>query len=417
MEWQRYISASKNDTVDANLLTILELGGAPVKVFKLTLLSTVVIPALVSPGIAVGDTVLPTNVVNAVVGKPTLLPMAKPRTGSIQLAACNPCKVGDAAKTKGASSCLNPPARKIKMRAMVNPQSAQIASILPLADMHLHPDYTISPSQVREQMNHNGVQWAGSGVVTWPKNLEGRRDVWENYSRELGDRFIPFAGQSELNRVFQLGGSKAMADAEHPLVKTFLKELEADIEAGRVKGVGTYFINNLDTDDRPAFRRKVPGNASAIKAIYALVARYGSVLRVHLQQDQKTISQFETVMSSDRRGRVLWNQCGSTTSADQVRALLERHSNLYCEFSWRFPPVTRPEFADRYIFDQRGPMPEWLQLMEDYPDRFMFGNDGHPGEPYDCATIAVRRNLLPFLRPATARKIAFENTMRVFGLK
>jgi hypothetical protein len=208
-----------------------------------------------------------------------------------------------------------------------------------------------------------------------------------------------------------------MADADNPLIKTFLKDLEADLKAGRVKGVGTYFVNNLDTDDRPAFRRKVPGNASAIKAIYALVARYGSVFRIHLQQDPKTMAQFETVMSSDRRGRVLWNQCGSNTSAAQVRPLLERHSNLYCEISWRFPPVTRPEFADRYIFDRQGPMLDWLRLIEDFPDRFMYGNDGHPGEQYDCATVSFRRNLLPYLRPATARKIAHENSKRVFGLK
>lgn len=283
--------------------------------------------------------------------------------------------------------------------------------------MHLHPDITISPSLVRDYMDQNGVQWSGSGVVTWPKNVTGRRDVWENYSRELGDRFIPFAGQSELNRAFQVGGRKAMADASNPHVKAFLKDLEADLKAGRVKGVGTYFINNLDTDDRPAFLRKVPGNASAIKAIYALVARYGSVLRIHLQQDPKTIAQFETVMSSDRRGRVLWNQCGSTTSADQVRPLLERHSNLYCEISWRFPPVTRKEFADRYIFDRNGPKPEWLRLIEDFPERFMFGNDARPREQYDCATIAFRRNLLPYLRPETALKISYENAKRVFGLK
>jgi len=320
-------------------------------------------------------------------------------------------------KVKSAYSCMAQPTTKINKRAAVNPQSASLAPDVPLADLHAHPDLSISPSQYQVQMDNNGVQWAGSGVVTWPKNIEGRRDVWENYSRVLGDRFIAFAGQSELNRVFQLGGSKAMGNADNPGIRAFLKDLKADLKAGRVKGVGTYFVNNLNTDDRPAFRRKVSGNASAIKAIYKLVAEHGSVLRVHLQQDAKTITEFETVMAGDRRGKVLWNQCGSTTSAYQVRPLLERHPNLFCEISWRFPPVTRPEFADRYIFDKRGPMPEWLKLIEDYPDRFMFGNDGHAGEQYDCATAAVRRNLLPYLQPETMRKVAYENSKRVFGIK
>jgi len=314
-------------------------------------------------------------------------------------------------------NCLKPPGKKIILRAKINPDSARIASTVPLADVHLHSDLTISPSQAQTVMDRNGVQWAGGGVVTWPNNMEGRRDVWETFSRELGDRFIPFAGQSELNHAFKLGGTRAIADAENPIVKAFLKELEKDLEAGRVKGVGTIFINNLNTDDRPEFRRRIPGNATAVKAIFALVARYGSVMRVHMQQDAKSITEFEPVMSSNRQGRVLWNQCGSTTTASQVRGLLERNSNLFCEISWRFPPVTRPELAERNIFDQHGPMIPWLRLMEDFPDRFMYANDGHSGQQYDCATLSFRRNLLPFLRLETARKVAYENAKRIFDLK
>ncbi len=309
-----------------------------------------------------------------------------------------------------------PPAKKGLTRAKINQESAEIATDVPLADMHLHPDLGLSPSKVRDLMDRNGVRWGGSGVVTWPKNVAGRRDVWEHYARELGERFIPFAGQSELNWIYQTGGANAMADAHNPHMMTFLKTLDADLKAQRVKGVGTYFINNKNTDDRAAFRRKIPGDASAVKAVYALVAKYGSVLRVHLQQDRGTVPEFETVMASDRRGRVLWNQCGSISSARQVRTLLARHSNLYCEISWRFPPITRPELASRNIFDSLGPMPDWRQLIEDYPDRFMFGNDGHLGPQYDCATQSVRRNLLPYLKPATVRMIAFQNSKRVFKL-
>lgn len=354
--------------------------------------------------------------------------MAKPKPTELAASPCspkNPCAAKKpcspanpcAPKATHSKGCLAPAAGKVAKRAKINLESARIASTLPLADLHLHPDITISPALFRHHMDQNGVQWAGSGVVTWPKNVAGRRDVWERYSRELGDRFIAHAGQSELNLAYQLGGRAGMADAGHPNVKAFLKDLEVDLKAGRVKGVGTYFINNLNTDDRPAFRRRVPGNASAIKAIYALVAKYGSVLRIHLQHDPKTMAEFETVLSSDRRGRVVWNQCGSNTAADYSRALLERHTNLFCEISWRFPPVTRPEFADRYMFDRQGPKLDWLKLIEDFPDRFMYGNDGHLGETYDCGTISFRRNLLPFLHPDTAEKIASGNAKRVFGLK
>ncbi len=252
-------------------------------------------------------------------------------------------------------NCLKPLDKKRIMRAKVNPDSARIASTISLADLHLHPDLTISPSQALTEMDRNGVQWAGGGVVTWPNNMEGRRDVWETFSRELGERFIPFAGQSELNHAFKLGGNRAIADAENPVVKAFLKELEKDLETGRVKGVGTVFINNLNTDDRPEFRRRIPGNATAVKAIFALVAGYGSVMRVHIQQNAKSIAEFESVMSSDRRGRVLWNQCGSTTTAAQGRGLLKRHSNLFFEKSRRLPPRARSDKTPPQIFYPAGP--------------------------------------------------------------
>ena len=298
-----------------------------------------------------------------------------------------------------------------------NTESARISASVPLADLHLHPDLTFSPSKALDRMNRNNVQWGGGGVLTWPEYVEGRRDVWLAYSRILGDRFIPFAGQSELNRVYQVGGAAGMADANNPGIKKFLAELETDFKANRIKGVGTYFINNSRTDDRKAFRRKVPGNASSVRAVFALVAQYGSVLRVHMEPDSDSIAEFEPVMASDRRGLVLWNQCGSTANAAQVRALMTRNPNLYCEISWRFPPVTRPELASRNIFDENGPKPEWLQLMEEFPDRFMYGNDGHSDAQYDGATQAFRRHLLPYLKPATAQAIAYKNAVRVFGLK
>lgn len=299
----------------------------------------------------------------------------------------------------------------------INPESAEIAPELPLADLHLHPDISFAPSKALDRMNRNNVRWGGGGVLTWPNYVAGRRDVWLAYSRILGERFIPFAGQSELNRIYQVSGADGMADANNPGIREFLGQLEQDLTAKRVKGVGTYFINNSRTDDRKAFRRKVPGNATAVRAIFALVARFHSVLRIHMEPDRDSIAAFEPVMASDRRGRVLWNQCGSTTTAAEVRALMDRNPNLFCELSWRFPPVTRPNLASRNVFDNYGPRPDWLELMEDFPDRFMFGNDGHADAQYDGAAQAFRRNLLPYLKPATARRIAYENAQRVFDLK
>jgi len=47
----------------------------------------------------------------------------------------------------------------------------------------------------------------------------------------------------------------------------------------------------------------------------------------------------------------------------------------------------------------------------------MIGTDANSRSEYDGAIKAVREGLLPYLRPATARKVAHENAQQLFGLK
>ena len=38
--------------------------------------------------------------------------------------------------------------------------------------------------------------------------------------------------------------------------------------------------------------------------------------------------------------------------------MLDRHPNLFCELSWRYPPITTPDLNSRYIFAATGPTAE-----------------------------------------------------------
>ncbi len=80
--------------------------------FKISLLSTTVIPAFVGAGIVVGGALSPATPVHAAntgTEQPTLLPVAKPKPRFIQLAACKPCN--PCAAKKGCNPC-NPCAAK-----------------------------------------------------------------------------------------------------------------------------------------------------------------------------------------------------------------------------------------------------------------------------------------------------------------
>lgn len=297
----------------------------------------------------------------------------------------------------------------------MNPDSARLSAQLSIADLHLHPSPDLSPSEVKKWMDENAVRWAGAGV------RRGDASIWAAYSKELGNRFIAFAGQTELNRAYLEGGVAAMEDAKNAIVSALLTQVEEDLKAGRIKGVGEIFVNNSNSSPNPAFRRKVRADAPSIRLLYQVVAKYGAFLTFHMEADSDNVAQMERLLASDRRGRILWNHCGVNSTADQVRPLLARHANLFCELSFRHPPALEDRLARRQptrkIFDSAGPDTDWLKLIEDFPDRFLVGTDIESRFEYEKAIRVVRSGLLSYLRPSTAQKVAYENAQRLFGLK
>ncbi len=309
--------------------------------------------------------------------------------------------------------------------AKVSKEAKKLAAELPIADLHMHPHSSVSPTEARDRMDKNGVRWAGAGGGA------GGRAVWQAYAQELEDRFIAFAGQAELvgilvdrtgGEVIRIeGGIEVIEDANNPVLQALLREAEEDLKAGRIKGIGELFANNSHSSKYPAFRNKFRADAPSMRALYQLVAKYGGFLTFHMEADKDSVEQLERLLASDRQGRVLWNHCGMNTGAKEVRPVLVRNSNLFCELSFRYPPVLSDGLIKRrpkgLIFGKGKPNRAWLELIEEFPDRFMIGTDAHDRSKYDGSIKIVRTRLLPYLRPSTARKVAHENAQRLFGLK
>tara|TARA_B100000315_G_scaffold256791_1_gene303622 strand:- start:3226 stop:4179 length:954 start_codon:yes stop_codon:yes gene_type:complete len=296
--------------------------------------------------------------------------------------------------------------------AEINPESAKIAKDVPIADLHLHPDPQFPAVDVIKWMDRNGVRWAGAGAK------RGRRKPWEQYAAHFGNRFIAFGGQSELNIIYLKQGIKAMHDAENADIKRLFTAAESDLKAGRINGIGEIFANN--NTRRGKFGRKGKTDSAAMRLFFNLVAQYDGFLTIHMNEDHDSVEQLQALVASNRKGRVLWNHCGSSSEAESIGRLLKNNPNLYCEISFRYPPVLNPNwrnYSDRKIFDEDGVEEDWLKLIEELPDRFLVGTDSHNEEEYDGAIKTVRSGLLPYLRPATAKMVAFENAKKLFDLK
>jgi hypothetical protein len=294
----------------------------------------------------------------------------------------------------------------------VNAESAKFSTSIPIADFHFHPGggAGFSPSGAIELMNDTGVKWAGSGV-SGGRGVSGR--LWEQYSNQMGDRFIPFAGQKEFNYAFLKGGASAMLDPYNPIISKFLQQIENDLETGKVKGVGELFINNMNSNSNPRMRRKVELDAPIFSDLYQLLAKHNAFLTIHMEAHPDSLEQMENLLSSDRNGRILWNHCGSTTSSAAVRTLLASNSNLFCELSFRF----MHKKASRNIFLENWIDSGWLELIEDFPDRFLIGTDAHSNQQYRKYVKVIRSGLLSNLSPSAARKVAHENAQYLFGLQ
>jgi len=284
--------------------------------------------------------------------------------------------------------------------------------LMPIADLHFHPggQSSSSPSEFLGLMNDTGVKWAGAGSA-------GGRGVspnlWQEYSEQIGSRFIPFSGQKDFNIAYLRGGSSAMLNPNHPRVSNFMEQIEEDLETGVVKGVGEIFINNQHSNSKSKMRRKVEADATIFQDLYRLIAKHNAFLTFHMEGDYDSLEQMENLLSSDRNGRILWNHCGTNTSSNDVRGMLSRNSNLFCELSFRY----LAKESSRDIFGEGWLDEGWRDLIEDFPKRFMIGTDAKNPSDYRKYIKVVRSGLLSNLTPSTARMVAYENAQRLFDLQ
>jgi hypothetical protein len=108
------------------------------------------------------------------------------------------------------------------------------------------------------------------------------------------------------------------------------------------------------------------------------------------------------------------------------RRLLGKHPNLY--MSLRLTPGRAPQNHPLTPF--REIKPEWLSLLQDFPDRFVIGGDQFiaspairgrgPGMAFAQMSPIVRERTRAFLNalpPDLARKIGYENAVRLYKLK
>ncbi|MCO2365432.1 amidohydrolase [Pseudomonas aeruginosa] len=157
-----------------------------------------------------------------------------------------------------------------------------------------------------------------------------------------------------------------------------------ELDPGLWQGIGEIFTRH---DDLTALTYgDVPrANNEALARVYHLAAEFDLPVLLHANVTSKRernplyLAEIEEPLRNHPHVRFIWAHAGTSMEIHRhqkkldfllppLRRLLQRYPNLYIDLSWS---VLRP-----YLLDEQGkPDPQWLALVERFPQRFMLGSD------------------------------------------
>ena len=270
-----------------------------------------------------------------------------------------------------------------------SPEAAPLSYAGPLFDAHLHYNDEAAArfpiDDVLGRMQKSGVR----AVVANSRPNDGTRALAAagDATRRAGVTVVPFV------RLYRNRADYSGWHADPSIVEMVLRELAAGTAAGPYRGLGEFHLYDSANADGATARR-----------LMQLAEERGLVVLAHV--DDVAI---EKLFAHAPKARLIWAHSGiGGVPIERVRALLQRHSTLLGELSYR-PGLTAGDGALS---------PAWRALLTDMPERCLVGSDTWINARWDDyeGLMAQARRWLADLPPAVARRIAWENGATLFGL-
>lgn len=199
-----------------------------------------------------------------------------------------------------------------------------------------------------------------------------------------------------------------------------------DLNPGLWQGIGEVFTRHDDltaliSGDTPR------ANNEALMRIYTLAAQHDLPVLVHSNITSKReknplyLAEIEQPLGQHPRTRFIWAHAGTSAEIHRhqtqmdfllptLTRLLATYPNLYVDLSW--------SMLTPYLLDEQGSArPEWVALVERFPERFMLGSDvvgrfdklGQELHSFDPFLVA--------LPVEVAHKVAKDNFLQVLPKK
>jgi len=263
----------------------------------------------------------------------------------------------------------------LSLAAVASLGSARADQELPIFDAHLHYSHdaweVVPPQQVVEILRKAGVKRA----MVSSSNNEGTRMLQDVAPQLIVPELRPYRSRGEISTW-----------AKDPSLVPFLEDM---LGKRKYMALGEFHIYGADAD-LPNVRRVVE-----------LAKKYGLFLHSHSDVDAVTRH-----FQQDQAARVLWAHSGFERP-EKVREMLRRYPTLSCDLAFLTAHASNGKVA-----------PGWRAAFLEFPDRFVVGTDTFTPERWHYVVEHARwsREWLADLPADTARKIAYENGDRLFGV-
>jgi Tat protein secretion system quality control protein TatD with DNase activity len=203
--------------------------------------------------------------------------------------------------------------------------------------------------------------------------------------------------------------------------------IEEQLARGPWGGVGEIFLDTCyrvyakplplsDGSSRP-FRYPVPKDGPDCEVfhfVFQKCAEVGKPILIHCE----TALPLWKMLKKHRQTRVIWAHADYVTPPEDVRHLLNAFPLLTCEFGPGLRNAPINPVAEENMPSVLRRNAEWSRIARDFPERLTMGTDiiQWPVMANYGRLFEFYRNLLQDLPPESARKIAYGNFQRLFGI-
>jgi hypothetical protein len=296
----------------------------------------------------------------------------------------------------------------------------------PVVDTHMHWFSTQSAGAVRDQAAKNNV----ARIVVLPRMFGPDRmteDAVTQLARSQGDLFWVFIGLQK-NELTGTGGRRGIAwDWQRPPAewKSFLAWARGELLAGRRHGLGELTARHYDYKGNEGGERDLPLDSALFTDLLRLSAETKRPLVLHAEGEPHVVAALEKQLAQHPAALVIWAHACGRTLPDQARRMLARFPNLHCDLAnmtdqGRYGSLWPRAGPWTSQFEKSGKIvPEWREVVVEFPRRFMIGMDINEQRAWDDGQWTARlrrfRTLLDQLPNDVASAVAAGNALQLFG--